>query len=96
MLGVTATLTASMFKDIVDSAGFREETRPLRNPINRPLISMYLEAVKDTALVQKRVILLIIIMTILKHGYRADLLTKSIFFTKTIAAARTLRRSIIF
>jgi hypothetical protein len=96
MLGVTATLTASIFKDVVDSAGVWDETRPLRNPINQPLISMYLEAAKDTALVQKRVVLLIITAAIRKHGYRPDLLSRSIFFTKTIAAARTLRRSIIF
>jgi hypothetical protein len=95
MLGVTATLTAAMYQEVVSSAGFRDSATLVRHPINRPKTLYHFEATADSIGVQKRVVYLIASATKKVANGDASQLTKSIFFVNQIRDTVYLRRSII-
>jgi hypothetical protein len=94
LLGVTATLTRAMYREVVASAGFRKQHLD-RHPINRPNAFYNFEATADSIGTQKRVVLLIANATKSQYQYNASKLTKSLFFVTKIGDTIDLKRSII-
>jgi superfamily II DNA helicase RecQ len=94
LLGVTATLTAAMYKEVDASAGLRNQHLD-RNPINRPNIFYNFEATADPIATQKKVVLLIANATKSQHPHNASKLTKSLFFVTNISDAIYVSRNII-
>jgi superfamily II DNA helicase RecQ len=48
MLGVTATLRAAMYQEVITASGFRDSATLVRHPVNRPKTLYHFEATADS------------------------------------------------
>jgi hypothetical protein len=96
-LGVSATLTKDMTDDVLESCGFRLDTKITRHTIYRAFIKFHLEATSDVVVMQKRVVQTIIRKGRERHGQALSPISvpKAIFYVKTNRDTVYVRSSII-